>query len=188
MVDYFLNLLIEYKYWIVIGGALIEGETILLIAGMAAFYGYLDLVWVVVIAFLGAAFHDNALFFLGRHTGPKLFSRFSKLQAKTHRVSELLHRYKNLFIFGFRFVYGIRTITPVLIGTTRISAKRYVCLTLLSGLVWATIVVVLGYWFASIIEDVIELFVQYQKIIAFGIGALIVSVWGWRRMRRKDDE
>ena len=185
MIDYILNLLIAYKYWLVIGGALIEGEVILLVAGMAAYHGHLSLFWVTSIAFAGAVFHDNLLFLVGKRAGAKLLDKYPRLKAKSERVFRLFHRYKNLFIFSFRFVYGIRTVTPLLIGTSQIDTRRYIMLTLMACLVWSTVVCTAGYWFASVIEDVIDVFVRYEKYIALGALFLMGGIWGWRRFKKK---
>lgn len=184
MVDYLLNLLIEYKYWIVIGGALIEGEIVLLIAGMAAFHGYLSINWVIIISFLGAIFHDHMLFFVGKGMGAKLFKKFPKVRRKSDKVFRLFHKYQNVFILGFRFVYGIRTITPIIIGSTQISAKRYSLLTIIAGVVWAVVVSLLGYGFAAIISEVIESFQRYQKYLAMGLGVGVVIWWGIYQVRK----
>src|SRR3954468_16604436 len=39
-----------YGYWAVFVGAFLEGETILALAGLAAYRGYLDFRWVVMVA------------------------------------------------------------------------------------------------------------------------------------------
>lgn len=184
MVEYILQLLIDYKYWIVIGGALIEGEIVLLIAGMAAYHGHLSLYMVMLISFLGAIFHDHTLFFVGKYFGKRLFTRFPKIRKKSDRVFRLFHKYQNIFILGFRFVYGIRTITPIIIGTSDISPKVYSILTLIAGVIWAIIISYLGYAFAAVIEEVIEYFQRYQKYLAMGIGVFIVLLWGGYQVKK----
>lgn len=185
MIDYLLQLLIEYKYWIVVAGALLEGEVVLLIAGMAAYHGHLNLYMVMLISFLGAVFHDHALFFVGRHGGARLFKRFPKIREKSQRVFDLFEKYQNYFILGFRFVYGIRTITPIIIGTSTITLKRYSLLTILAGVIWAVVISYLGYGFAAIIGDIIDAVQRGQKYIAAGLVIFIGGIWAYRRFNRK---
>ncbi|UNM06750.1 MAG: VTT domain-containing protein [Holosporaceae bacterium] len=61
------------------------------------------------------------------------------------KVSDLIHKYDNLFIMSFRFVYGLRTVTPLLCGNSRIEWKRYALLVSVSALIWAVVVAYLGY-------------------------------------------
>lgn len=192
--DYILQLLIDYKYWIVVGGALVEGEVLLLIAGMAAYNGYLSLYMVMLISFLGAVFHDHLLFFIGRFAGAKLFRRFPTIRSKSDRVFRLLHKYQNLFILGFRFVYGIRTITPIIVGTSPISLAKYSSLTVLAGIVWAVSISYLGYAFAAMISEVITYFHRYQGYLTVFVvicvlgGILIHRIKKYLKQKRLDQE
>jgi len=63
------QLLSQYGYLAVFVGALLEGESILLLAGYAANGGYLSFWIVVAIAFFGATLGDQMFFFLGRRYG-----------------------------------------------------------------------------------------------------------------------
>lgn len=177
MIETITNLLIAYKYWVVIGGALIEGEVILLLAAGAAYHGYLDIYLVMLISFLGAVLHDNVLFFVGRHGGERLFKKYPVLREKSKRVFSLFHQYQTQFVLGFRFVYGIRTITPIIIGTTEMPFVRYTSLTTLAAFIWSVTVSALGYGSAIIIESIIEKFEVAQKYIAAVI--ILIAFFGW---------
>jgi hypothetical protein len=51
----FLRTLLEtYGYPAIFIGSIIKGETVLILAGMLSFLGYLDLHWVIPAAFLGS--------------------------------------------------------------------------------------------------------------------------------------
>lgn len=189
MIETITNLLLEYKYWVVIGGALIEGEVILLLAGGAAYHGYLQLPLVMLISFLGAVLHDNVLFWVGRKGGQRLFTKYPALHKKSERVFSLFHRYQTQFVLGFRFVYGIRTITPLIIGTTKMPFIRYTSLTAIAALIWAVVVSATGYGSAIVIESIIEKFEAAQKYIAATI--VLMAFFGWiihriRRAKKKE--
>lgn len=59
------QLIDTYGYWAILVGTLLEGETILLLGGFAAYQGYLALPWVILAAFIGAFCGDQLFFFLG---------------------------------------------------------------------------------------------------------------------------
>ena len=63
-------LISQYGLIAVLAGSLLEGETVLLLAGYAAHRGYLDFTTVVAVAMLGAVIGDQAWFVLGRRQGP----------------------------------------------------------------------------------------------------------------------
>jgi membrane protein DedA with SNARE-associated domain len=66
------QLLSNYGYLTVFVGSLLDGETILLLAGFAARQGYLTLHWIVLPAICGGTIGDQVYFFLGRRYGGTL--------------------------------------------------------------------------------------------------------------------
>lgn len=174
--SFWTNLLQVYKYWIVIGGALVEGEMVLILAGAAAQQGYMSIYFVIAMAFVGAVIHDHLLFFLGRYWGKKIFSRFPTWQGRVDKITIMINRYDHLFIMGFRFIYGIRTITPLILGTTRISVWRYSALVTLSALIWAVIISYLGYSFFMILDKLLQDFDLYKKYLTLGIIVFVALV------------
>ena len=69
------SLLNEYGYPVLLIGTFLEGETILILGGMAAHLDYLSLGWVIACGFLGTLFGDQLYFFLGwRHQALRIRS------------------------------------------------------------------------------------------------------------------
>src|SRR5512134_3586337 len=100
------QLLQRFGYLAVFLGTLLEGETVMLMAGFAAHQGYLQLPLVIGAAFAGGLLGDQCLFALGRLRGPRLLARFSRLQGPADQASRLLERHETPIIFGIRFMYG----------------------------------------------------------------------------------
>ena len=88
----------------------------MILAGVAAHLGYLSLDWVIVCGFCGTFFGDQLYFFLGRRHGKSMLARHPSWQAPADRVFDKIERQQNLLILSFRFLYGIRTVTPFAIG------------------------------------------------------------------------
>ncbi len=63
------ELVSNYGYLAIGVGTFLEGETILVLGGLAAHRGFLQLPWVVVCAFLGAFSGHQLYFHIGRHKG-----------------------------------------------------------------------------------------------------------------------
>lgn len=186
--DAFLASIQDYGYWVLIFGALIEGESILLLAGAAAYLGYFSLPLVITVSFIGAIIHDQLLYSLGKFGGAPLLHRFKKLEKKADRALDLLEKYDYWLIMGFRFVYGIRTITPFVIGFSDIPFKRYAILTVVSAAIWATTISVVGYLLTNVIQSLIETFEIYKYYVGIpalliGSGLLIFYVFKRRRTR-----
>jgi membrane protein DedA with SNARE-associated domain len=56
----------NYGYFALLNGTFLEGETILILAGLAARQGYLYLPWGIVVEFIGTLIGGQLFFFLGR--------------------------------------------------------------------------------------------------------------------------
>lgn len=181
-------------YLILLLGSFVEGESIVLTAGYFSYKGYLSLPLIILISFLGTLFADQLLFFVGRWYGPSLLERRPKLKETSKRVFDLLHKYHTWYILGFRFVYGVRVASPLVIGAAGISVKRFVILNFVAAIIWSVLSCLagylLGYFFADKIEVVIHKAIQFQK---FTIGVIVLVILGlslffyWRRKQKEKD-
>jgi len=64
------TLLGTYGYPALLVGTFFEAETFLVLAGFAASLGYLEVPWVILVAFAGTMSGDQLFFYLGRRQGP----------------------------------------------------------------------------------------------------------------------
>jgi len=179
------DLVSTYGYAAIAVGTFFEGETILVLGGFAAHRGYLELPWVVMSAFLGTLFGDQLYFYIGRIKGKGVLERRPGWKAKSERVFRLLHRHQNLMTLGFRFVYGLRTVTPFIIGASNISAKRFLVLNVIGAGVWAIAVGVLGYLFGQTLEIILDDIKRYEYAVFGLIAGVALCLWGVRWVRRR---
>ncbi len=182
------QLITHYGYAAVAIGTFFEGETILVLGGFAAHRGLLELPWVMVAAFLGSFCGDQLYFFIGRNRGERLLNNKPHWKEKSAKVFSLLDRHQVALILGFRFLYGLRTVTPFLLGSAGIAPARFIVLNMIGALVWAIVVGSLGYFFGSAIEVVIGDIKRYE-LLFFGIIAGIgLGIWVQRRLAQREDK
>lgn len=173
----------NYGYVALFFGTFIEGEMVLVIGAIAAHLGYLKLPWVITWAFLGTLVADQLYFFIGRRKGRSLVCRYPSWQRRAERVLALLHRYQFGFILGFRFCYGLRTVTPFVIGMLPISGRRFLLYNVLGGLIWAVGVAILGYFFGNVLEALFGRLRHFEMAAAvvIAMAALLSAAVYWRR-------
>lgn len=176
-------------YIVLLLGSFVEGESVVLTAGFFSFKGYLSLPLIILISFSGSLFADQLLFFLGRIYGPGMLERKPALRDKAHKAFALLHRYHIWFILGFRFIYGIRTVSPFVIGASGISVKRFAILNVIAAAIWAVLSCcagyLLGYFFADEIDYAISQAIKFQKYTVTGVLVLLTSIAVYLYFRRK---
>lgn len=164
----------EWGYIAVFIGSLFEGEVILITASALAALGYLDLTKVFLVSICTTVFADQFLFFLGYKLGTDwLIKRVPKLTTAREKVFKLLHKMDIFFIFAFRFIYGIRTISPLIIGSAKIKPQRFVIFNILSGLCWASAGCFIGYVGADVVMD--GKFDSMPAMLALSVLLLIVA-------------
>ena len=177
------QLVSDYGYIALAIGTFFEGETILVIGGVFAHKGFLDLFWVIVSAFLGTLFGDQLYYFIGRIKGRSFIEKRPKWQAKSERVLTLLHKHQVWLILGFRFLYGIRTVTPFLIGASNVPPKRFIVLNVIGALVWAIAVGSLGYVFGNTVEIFLHNIKHYEMTFFAALLFCALAIWSWRRWK-----
>jgi membrane protein DedA with SNARE-associated domain len=143
------TLLAHYGYLAVCLGTFIEGESVLLAGGFLAQQGILSLPGVVAAAFTGGLISDQLYFQLGRRQGKRLAKRYPGWQARLERLHGWIARSRNLVIFSFRFIYGVRTLAPLVLGASDVPYLRYILLNACGGAIWSTLVASLGYFFGE---------------------------------------
>ena len=116
-----------YGYLGVLLGTFLEGDIALVLGGLCAQCTDLKLYGVILAAFLGAIIGDQVFYNLGRHKGLQLLNRFPRLKLRTERVFYHMRRHGSVIAFGFRFFYGFRILTPLMIGASGVGRGRFTC-------------------------------------------------------------
>lgn len=167
----------SYGYAAILIGTFLEGETILVLGGFAAHRGYLSLPWVIVAALAGTLFGDQLYFFLGRWHGQKVLAKRPSWKARAARVENLLQRFQKPLIVVFRFLYGLRTVTPFVIGMSSVSTLQFVLLNIIGALVWSVLVGTGGYAFGSALEAIIGDVKKYELEVLGAIAIIGILIW-----------
>ncbi|WP_460045473.1 DedA family protein [Pseudomonas sp. S2_H01] len=178
-------LLANYGYWAVFIGCLLEGETMLILGGLAAHQTALQLPHVILIATLGGMLGDQILFWTGRYFGPRILPQLHRQQSAIDRVSDLIKRYPTASVFSVRFLYGMRLIGPLVIGASRLSPIRFALINLLGAAVWATLFVMAGYWAGEALQHLLGNLKPYRLPIFIGVVVLAAVVALYRHHRAK---
>ncbi len=170
----------RYGYGILFLGTLLEGEAVVLVAGVLAHAGVLDLGGVILSAWAGSTLNDQALYQLGYRYGEKVLGWLPRIFARhAARAEGFIRRFGDGITVVFRFLYGTRTVTPILLGIHRYPLRRYWWLNILAALVWSAAVAVAGYLLGASIPLMLgEL--HHLQMALLGAVALAVLFFWWR--------
>ena len=174
----------QLGYLAIFVGTFLEGESVLALGGVAASYGYLSFPKVMAVAVAGAFLGDQCAFFIGRHFGARIIARYPAIAAKTGRVERLLRRWDAPAVIALRFMYGMRTAGPILIGSFGISPWRLAFFNLVGALLWAPLVASIGYYAGEALEMWIGRMEHVQILLLMGLALAVILaglLWFWRR-------
>jgi membrane protein DedA with SNARE-associated domain len=166
-------------------GTLLEGETIVFLAGLAAHHGYLWFPAVVAVAVVGGFISDQILFFVGRRYGERVFARFPGVAARVPRAQALLKRWDVLAIFLVRFLYGLRIAAPIVIGSCGIAPWRLALFDFLGAVLWAFVVAGLGYFAGQAVQYWIARLDLSVVLVLMAVALLAGAAWHILRARRR---
>lgn len=126
----------------------LPSETAIVALGVAT-AGSIDprLVLLVILAACGAFIGDNVCFMIGRHFGPWVDRRFFASERGVRRrawAQKTLERFGARLIIVCRFIPGGRTVVTLTCGAVGYPWRRFLPVTALSGVIWATYAFAIG--------------------------------------------
>ncbi|MFV9972334.1 MAG: DedA family protein [Francisella endosymbiont of Hyalomma asiaticum] len=177
----FSTLLIDWGYLAIMLGVLIEGEIFLIMVGIATAAALFSYTLTVIAATFAAILHDNGLFIFSKFMGRKVFEKKASWHYKAQKSLKILDKYESLVILSIRFLYGLRTITLIVVGLSKVSKIKFICLDSLSSLIWSTIYISLGYLFGNTIlkfvdNSNIKVWISHNKHLSIFILILLSSI------------
>ncbi|AKV04831.1 DedA family protein [Labilithrix luteola] len=178
------SLILRYGYFAVGVGTFFEGETILIAAGALAHRGLLSLPFVVLAAFIGGTAGDQMWFHVGERFGRRYIERRPALRDRADRVERWFARYGDAFVIGFRFVYGIRVVTPVLLGASHFSTRRFAFLNMIGAGIWAATFGILGWALGASFSAILARAGRIEELVVAAVG-LGAALWVAQRVLRK---
>jgi len=182
------QLIAQYGYLAVFIGTLLEGETVLALAGFAAHRGHLELPVVILVAFVGSVIGDQTAFLVGHRWGNRLLAYSPRLATAVDRAKPHLRRHANLFVLVNRFLIGLRTAGPIAVGIVGMPWPRFLVLNMIGAAAWSATIAVLGYMLGQGLESLLGNLRHVEKWVFAGVLFAAAVLWIIRRARSKGSE
>ncbi len=173
------TLLSQYGYLVIFVLTLFEGETVLIVAGILAQQGLLNIEMAILSAFLGSTIGDQMFFHLARHEGYRFVRRFRYIWNALPRAEELVRRHGTYIVLFARYLYGLHISLIVMCGLKRMHSIRFSLLNIGAALVWAVCYGFLGYFLAAAIGSVVGVR-KIELVVAAAIGIAGIIYWIFR--------
>jgi membrane protein DedA with SNARE-associated domain/membrane-associated phospholipid phosphatase len=172
-------------------GLIAPGETTILVGGVVAGQGEINLFALIALVWTCAVAGDVTSFLLGRRLGRGFLERHGPKVKITHtrllQVERFFDRHGGKAVLIGRFVGVIRAVAPFIAGSSRMPLRRFLPYDIIGAGLWGTTFCVLGYVFWQSFGTVAD----YAGRGAFALGTVIVvvvgSVAGYRWLRDPDN-
>jgi membrane protein DedA with SNARE-associated domain len=168
------TLIAHYGLAAILIGAGVEGETVVIAGGVLAHRGLVPLWAGCVAAAIGSFAADQLFFAAGRYFRDHPRIRRMEQRPAFAKALVTLEHHPVLFILGFRFLYGLRTISPIAIGTSHIHTRTFFLLNALAAIVWAALFTGIGYGFGGGIERLLGKGLSVGRLLP--IAAVVIVV------------
>ncbi len=174
------------KYFLLFGGAYLEGTVVMLTAGALWHAGVLQF-WPAYIALiLGDILSDTMWYFIGRIGARPFLLRWGSYLNATPEVIEKVERRFNryhtsiLIVSKLTMGFGFAVATLMTAGLMRVPFYRYFLINLLGGFVWIFALLEAGYYFGNVLSAV-----PPQLQLAVGLCGVALAIVALRYASRK---
>ena len=193
------GLLLAHGYLVIFLGAALDnfglpssGDIVLFAGGFFANNGQAALPLVMLSGFAGALVSDNSVYWIGRIGGRPLIHRILKIRLLHFLINEKsLEKVEHYFdshggktVFVGRFGPGLRSMTPLFAGVTRMKYYRFIPYNVAAGFVWAIAYSLIGYIFGQYWNELLAVAKSFGFSVV-AIVALVLLAYLLRRRYRK---
>ena len=169
-------------------GFFLPGDSLLFTVGVVSGAGQLNIALINILLMVSALIGDSTGFWLGRRTGPRIFTRPDSLFFKQEYVTRTKHfyeRYGGKTIIFARFVPVIRTFAPFMAGVSQMSYRRFLSFSVFGSVGWVFLMTMLGYELGNIPFvrkhfDAVVLLIIFISLLP----TLLEGQKAWREHRR----
>lgn len=166
-------------------GFFLPGDSLLFTAGLLASQGHFSILLLWVGCMAAAILGDSVGYAFGKKVGPKIFFRedsffFHKKHIERTRAFYEKHGRKTLILA--RFVPIVRTFAPILAGVGQMEYRVFLSYNILGGVLWATLLIFLGYGLGSFVPSVDRYLLPIVLLII--LLSFVPIILEWRKNRR----
>lgn len=157
------------------------GGTMLLLASFyAATTNRLQIPIIIACASLGAIVGDNIGYRIGRTGGKAVIERYGRYiflkPGHLERAERFFVKHGNKAVFFGRFIAVLRTWTAFLAGVNHMNWRIFFIYNVASGILWATIYGLLGYYAGRVFYSNFSMVERLVKTVSWSLAGLIALV------------
>ncbi len=183
------HLLVEYRYWILIPLAFLEGPVVAFAAGVLASLGYFRLYELFVLFIARDLIMDSAYLMAG-HLGRQSYAVRKVIAWLRLQPTELdllrarLHKHPFRSIVVAKLSYGIASTVIVSFGVLGLQYTRFITRAVCVTVLQYSILLMLGYYYSASLSSGVTDVLKIVEYIMAGVVVVAVSYYVFTRIMR----
>ncbi len=118
-------------------------------AGLLSALGKMDITLSILIASIANFLGDSFLFYLAQSNKKEVLKYLRKYRRKIAYTNLLMRRYGWMVVFLQKYIYGVKTLVPIVMGLSRYDFKRFTILNFFASALWGLLVGLGSYYFSA---------------------------------------
>jgi len=148
-----LTSLSTYGYIILAFYSFGGGMVALIGAGILSSMGKMDISSSILIATVANFVGDSVLFYLSQSNKKEVMGYMKKHKRKIAYTNLLMRKYGWLAVFLQKYIYGVKTLVPIVMGLTKYDFKKFVTLNFFASIVWGLLIGLISFYFSTAVRD-----------------------------------
>lgn len=171
-------------------GFFLPGDSLLITTGLLIQRGHLEVAghdgifFIIPVLIVAAILGDATGYQIGKHTGPRIFTRDdSRFFKRDHleKARQFYDKHGGKTIILARFLALVRTFAPTVAGAANMPYHRFAMYNIVGGVLWVPSMTLLGYFVGTRVEHV-----EAVIVVLVGIVILIsLAPAGWHFVRSR---
>ncbi|MCF6765306.1 VTT domain-containing protein [Thiotrichales bacterium 19S3-7] len=181
-----LSIIYANSYFILLLAAAFNSATVAVMGGVAAHSGYVNIFLGITFLTLGASIFNQIYFYLGKRLA-HFFNQDKLHQShKITKVMSLMNKHQIGFILIYRFIPGVRFISPFILGASiKLSVLKFLIFDSIASLIWSCVFFSIGFACGAVAKKAFANVQHYENIVFLIILVIVVILFISKKLLSK---
>jgi len=160
------------------GGSLLIVAT----AGVFAYLGHINLTIALIVAIISNFMGDNFLFYIGKYYKEDVKKYTTKYRRQLALTKLLMKKYGVLSIFIQKFIYGVKTLIPIIMALSKYDFKKFIFFNFFASIFFVLTIGLTAYYSSDAIIKIFD--VIKDKPYLAPLFLIILGFFVWQYLKR----
>ncbi len=155
-------------------------------AGVFAYLGHINLTYALLVAAIFNFLGDNFLFYLGRYNKKEINKYLQKHKRKLAFTRLLMRKYGILAIFIQKFIYGVKTLIPIVMALGKYDFKKFVFYNFFASIFFVLSIGLAAYYSSDAIISIFN-YLKTKPYLA-PLFLIIIGALIWKYLKKVENK